>query len=355
VGDQAVVSSPRNAYFVELGPDLIACRTPADRQDLSRWLRYQKNNQIDNLPPYLLAAANPDDPAILVMAISLADSLDPNAIRRGLMQSQVMSSRRNPDYKAIAQTIGLINGIKLTVRAGSPLRGELTVNFSTDIRAVQYFAHELLNESLQKVQLFLPEFNGWEMRQTEQSVSIGGPLSVNGLRKLGALIRTPAPAPEAADMASYQAANPAQRSLAASQRYYQSIKRILDDVKNDKTHSYKGLAEWYGQYASQMDQLPILDVAPELISYEATTAELLRALAVSLRGISSNMSYTQRNSFYGAYGLGVVGYGTQLTTQQVMDTLVARGENERVQLWAKIENATSDIRRQMTQKFQVEF
>jgi hypothetical protein len=41
-----VVASRRNAYFIDLGQDLLAAGSPANRQQLKRWLSYQKNNQL---------------------------------------------------------------------------------------------------------------------------------------------------------------------------------------------------------------------------------------------------------------------------------------------------------------------
>src|SRR5436853_643883 len=82
---------------------LLAAGSPANRQMLKRWLAYQKNNQLAALSSYLLQAAAPADAAVLVMAVDLADSLDPAAVHRGLNGSKVMASRKNADYEKVAK------------------------------------------------------------------------------------------------------------------------------------------------------------------------------------------------------------------------------------------------------------
>ncbi len=367
----SIVPTPRNGYFVEVGKDILGVRTPADRQQLKRWLNYQKNNPLTALPPYLLQAANPKDPAVAVMAINLADSLDPAAVHRGLMNSQVMGTRRDPEYPGVENTIVHAQGVTFTIRAGNPLRGTLIVDFDTDTRYIRAFGKRLLLEVLQKTNLYAPDFDNWEPILQDQAIGISGPLSFNGLRKFGALIKTPAPSPAASDMASYQSLSPAERALTASKRYFQAITSLLDDLQKDKTSGAKQLAGWYDKYADQIDKLPTLDVDPMLIDFSAQTTQNLRAMASSLKGISIQSGYLQQqkvqgqtylgtgyNSYYGGWNSvlmgsrGVSNYGQVYLAQ---DALVRQGEAARVQLWQAIDNETSEMRRQLTAKYNTQF
>jgi hypothetical protein len=388
-----VVASKRNAYFIDLGDSLLGIGSPANRQQLKRWLNYQKNNQLAALSPYLLQAANSSGPPLILMAVDISDSLDPLAIHRGLNGSKVMASHPNADYAAVAKTLAAAKGLIFTIEAGSPLTGHLTVDFDIDTSAIRDFGKALLIEILQHADLYVPDFDSWEPRPKYQSIGIHGALSINALRKFGTLIRTPVPPPEAASMDSYQSLDPAQRTLAASKRYFQTITQILADLKDDKTRSVKGLAGWYARYADQLDQLPILDVDPILINFEAATSEHLRAMSASLKGISLESgylqmqktegqiyqapSYTGNYNAYGPYG-GYYGGGlanlannvalyrsgtaggvttvnnyAQIYMQQ--EQLVQQGAAARITLWERIDQETADIRRQLTLKYKTEF
>jgi len=376
----SVVPTPRGGYFVEVAKNVLGVRSPGDRQELKRWLNYQKNNPLVALPPYLLQAANPDTPAIGVMAISLEDCLDPAAVHRSIMSSQVMSTRKTTEYPSVEKAILKIRGMTFTIRAGNPLNGTLVVNFDTDAGYIRNFGKRLLLEALQNTGLYAPDFDTWEPILGERVIGISGPLSFNGLRKFGALIKTPAPKPDAASMTSYQSMSPEERAIASSKRYFKNITSILNDLKKDKTASTKGLAGWYDKYADQIDKQPTLNVDEQLVNLSAATAQHLRAMATSLNGISLQSGYLQQqkvqgqtnlgtgyNRYYNPYSGGYYGggwsdvpYGTrgvsnygQVYLQQ--DALVRQGAQSRVELWQMIDDQTADLRRQMTAKYKTEF
>jgi hypothetical protein len=270
----------------------------------------------------------------------------------------------------------------------------LSADFDTSIDAVRFFVRSLLLEALEHTGLYVPDFDDWKTRYTDKSVVISGPLSLNSFRKFSTLIKTPAPNPDAASMDSYKSLDPAQRSVNASQRYFTKVTQLMEYLKIDKTKSVKGLAGWYDQTSDQIDKLPILDVDPDLIGWGAAMSENLRAMGASLRGISLQSSYLQRqkaegqvyqapnygtwsggynsyNGYYGGYtGPGVAsnaarwasGTAGGTTTvnnyaqiYQQQDALVTQGAADRVVLWQRIDDATGEMRRRMTLKYKTEF
>jgi hypothetical protein len=396
-----VVASPRNVYFIDLGNGLLAAGTPAELQRLKKWLAFQKRNQVVALSSYLTQAVNSSEPPLMALAMDMTDSMDPKSIRRGLNASQVMANRRNVNYEEVTKTLARVRGLTFTIQPGSPMTGELTVDFDTDTRPIRAFAKPLLLEILQHANLYLPELGDWQGVLKNRSIGIKGNLSLNGLRKVCTLIRTPAPAPEAADMQSYMAGDPKYRAQAASQRYFKSITKLLDELQADKTKNVKSQAGWYDQYATQIDKLPILDVDPMLIKYGGEIGQHLRAMGASLQGIDLQSGYLQRqkavgqvyqapnytgnyNGYWGSgygpytsYGGYYGGWGANLannmavyragaaggintydnfeTVRKQQDALVTQGNAARVGLWERIDNETAEVRRQMTLKYKVEF
>jgi len=389
-----IVPTPRNAYFVDLGPSLLASYSPASRQMLKTWLGSEKSKQLVTLPPYILSALQPEEPALVIIAIDLSDSMEPTAIHRGLNASEVMASLKKPDYDKTAKTLEKIKSLTLAIRAGNPLNAELTVNFDAPTKEIRGFAKRLLIEGLQKFGLYVQDFDGWKQRLKEDSVGIYGPLSLNAARKYAALIKTPAPNPEAADIDGYQSLNPAERMVKSSKRYFKNVTKILDDLKIDKAKNVKAMAEWYDRFADEIDNMAILDVDPDLVKWAAIVASNLRAMGASLKGVSIQSSYLQRqkaegqvyqapnygswsggyNSYWGPYntytgpglatnaatlasgtagGVTTVNNFEQIRQQQ--DQLVTQGTMARVQLWQQIDQETANMRKAMTLKYKTEF
>jgi hypothetical protein len=356
----SIVPSSRNGYFVEFEPHFLAARTPANRQELKRWLHNRKSNQFAERPLYLLQALDPATPALMMMVVDLTDSLDPGAILRGLNNSQVMESRKNPNYAGVAKTLEALQGVTLAIRPGNPLSGELLVNFNTKIDPISNFAKELLLEALQKTGLYVRDFEAWDPYIADRFVRLKGTLSLQALRRFGTLIKTPAPNPTVVDMDAYKSRSPVERGLVSSQLYFKSVSKFLKDLKAESSGDDKTLAGWYEQYADQIDKLPVLDVAPELLSYASATSQNLRAMSAALTGVSLQRSYLQKekqNLVGDSYSYTPY-YGWQGVPQQIaaqQDALVAQGGADRAQLWARIDSDTADIRRQMSLKFGNEF
>jgi hypothetical protein len=393
VAGYSTVASDRNAFFIDLGHGLLATGTPANRQQLKRWLQFQKTNNVIGIPDYLQDAVNAADKALMVIAVDLSDSLSPAAINRGLNQSETLAKRKNVNYENVAKTLTKVKGLTFVIHAGDPLTAELTIDFSTTTDAVQNFAKAFLLEALERTELSLPDFEEWRPRIKEKSIGIYGPLSVNSLRKINTLIATPAPAAQVSEMDKYSAMEPGQKTVAASKKYFKSVTQLLDDLKEDKYRSVKSLAGWYDKYAGQIEKLPILDVDPELIQYAAATSEGLRAMGASFQGVSLETSYLQRQktsvqiyqapqytgnySGWNAYGGYFGGYGANLANNAalyrsgtaggvttydnyeqirgVQDAMVTRSKGARTQLWQQIDNETANMRRKMTLKYKTEF
>jgi hypothetical protein len=359
--DRDVVPSPQNAYFVDLGGKVLACRTPANRQELKRWLAFQKRNQFPDIPQYLLQAANPENPALIVMAIDLADSLSPTAVHRGLDRSQVMQSRDASDIDNAAALIAHVQGLTLVVRAGKPLSAELTVDFDRETRSVLPYARPLLLEALKNVGVYVPDFDHWKPRFKHRSIGIYGRLSPNSLRKFASLVRTPAPPPETANLENYKRMTPEQRKVAASKRYFKSISQLLADLRLEKAKTWQSLGNWYDNYANQIGSLSVLDVDPQLVNYGEATAGHLRELGRYLNGVYRAKGQLRANSYNVNPAYGVSGSyvrapdGSILTQSQVQNYLSGEGKAGLDKLWQMVDDATTQIREAMTMKYMVDF
>ena len=133
---------------------------------------------------------------------------------------------------------------------------------------------------------------------------------------------------------------------------------------------------WFGKYARRIDELPILNVDPELLDYGAFVASALRQAEASFRGSGGRSRVQQLNvptqyevyggarggfGRWGAYGgYGAVAYGEDVRAMQQERTRIRTTERVNTaatgrDLMQQVAEATADVRRKMTQKYQVEF
>jgi hypothetical protein len=124
------------------------------------------------------------------------------------------------------------------------------------------------------------------------------------------------------------------------------------------------------RYARKIDRMPILNVDPELLTFGANVANSLRGMALTKRqgGVSYGVStagmggggYANYAVDYGYLG-GTVGDAYSGARASAADRAsmkagaMADANYARVEGFKGIEDATADIRRKMTQKYQVEF
>lgn len=384
------VLSPRDAYFVEFGPHIIGTLQPADRQELARWLRFAKGNRKPVVSSYLQdSLRNVTEKSQIVLAIDTLDMADVPFVRAYLRLSKVASAKKvNPD--AVASLLAGLRGARMTISVHDTMLGELRLDFAESTQPVAGFIKPLVLEALDQMGAALGELADWKVAAVDRSVVFTGTLSTTTLRQLLAPVHTPAPTnpgtPEVtsvsppAKASSATANNP---QLDASLAYYQSIQTILNDIAEIKSKSYNGIAYWYEKYAKQIDQLPILDVDPEVRNYGLGVTVMLRTIAGSLRGqrISNELldQYESEVSFLDAsnpwhyyagpgYGYGYPWWGgwygypsfyysvannNQITRIQSQSTAV--GDAARKTAWNLVLEKSTLIRERMVAKYHVEF
>lgn len=389
-----IALSPRNAYFVGLAPNLVAAYSPANRQHLGRWLRFAKANGGVAISPYLVAAARPSEPAQVVMAIDLTDGVDASRVRRALSASKALGSRPGVDPADVAKVIATIQGLRFYVRVDNQIEGQLTADFGGSIQPIRDLAKPLLLEALANNGLYLPELDDWKPLLTERSVTLSGPLSLKSMRDLATLIQTPVPAAAAAPteiggqpvqgQIENRQVNPA---IAPSQNYFNAVNTVVADLRGQQGDTKK-MATWFSRCSQQLDQLPILNVDPELVNYGADVSQKLRAMGLMLPGVHIENKYLQKNREqaygglrqivgyapgswdpYGGYGYnngyggGGPDYGPAIAAganniiamKAAQDTMIIRSKYARDQLWAEIDTATAQMRRMLVTKYQTNF
>lgn len=181
-----------------------------------------------------------------------------------------------------------------------------------------------------------------------------------------------------------------QYAALASQQYFKSVTSLLNDLtgkrKSDEFVTWGQVGLWFEKYAGKIDQLPILHVDPELVDWGANVSAQLRQAETAMKGIGAKTGYrlatTPDVQAYSvrtatAYGAGVGPYGgyraggayayqyaynpklsLALTGQQdaqIRTEERIRGNTSANLIMQGLQAETGEIRRKMTEKYQVEF
>jgi hypothetical protein len=150
-----------------------------------------------------------------------------------------------------------------------------------------------------------------------------------------------------------------------SLQYFQAIQSHLNDLRHeDGARSYGTIALWFDKYARRIERLPILGVDKDLVIYGQFVVYHLRDAVDAIRGVGLRS---------GAQTAGVSGYTDYYVFDSAMNYAAdevgaaeaqrrairaqerAKGSTDARSLMREIEDKTSEVRRQMTERYQIEF
>jgi hypothetical protein len=242
------------------------------------------------------------------------------------------------------------------------------------------FAKPLLLEVLANQGAMIDEFNDWTVNVTSKQISLKGVLEPSGMRRILSLLEPPH-SPDYTPPKPSSGTQPEELTVAlASLEYFKTIKTMLDDLqgkrKSTEFVTWGQVGLWFERYAKKIDNLPILNVDNELLDYGAFVSDSLRQSETAMKGIGAKSGYrkTQLGNYYSTQtfaapvavtrwgAAGVYGWRSQ-------EDLAAKGQaeaqvrtQERISgnanahfIMQGIDQATSAVRRTMTQKYKMEF
>jgi hypothetical protein len=371
-----VVLVSQNAFAVQLTPQTVGVMGPANRQGLARWITYANRNTKVLLSPYLKEAVmEATDPAPITVAIDLTDVFDVAGVRERLNRAKALAGTK-ADLNQLTRIISGIKGLTFTARVTDTVNGELRIDFAAPVAPLAPYAKPLILGALEGAGAAMDELESWDVRAEGTSISFRGKVPEGGLRKILSLIVAPVQPVEHGlpEPTAKLEQNPV---VVASQRYYHAVTTLIDDLRQQKAKTFNGMATWYDRYAYQIDNLPMLNVDPELLDYGQRVSALFRGLSQSARGVSIQNSTLEQykaeqqiiapSSYaWGGYGYGYGYYnnwnnniqGTVNNYAQIRSVQDRANVTEsagRLQAGRQIDEMTVAIRRRMTEKYKVEF
>ena len=375
------VVRPNDTYIIKLAPKLIGAMGPANRQAVVRWIRDIRKPSPPPLSPYLQKAAVYSDKAgsEIIMAIDLDGVISFQRAGKYLKTKETQLKEWNADLVGLTRLLSTIQGVRIGVRIGEEPSAMIVVDVQGDASIASSYAKPLLMMILADRGMAINDLYSWTGKAEGRQISLAGKLSKNGLRRLMSVVDSPAAETSESDTQVSPGELLAVQAK-ASLKHFKAVTGMANDLKEDMKSS-KNLAStslWFDKYAKRIERLPILNVDPELLQYSAFVANQLRQASVASKtmGIQSGVRQAQIHSgnVYGGdnsygYGYGGYRYGAYGRYGGGMNDIKAVGAERRVvraeekgvaatdiqQIRQSIIAATADIRRKMTQKFQIEF
>ncbi|MDZ4657501.1 MAG: hypothetical protein SH868_07960 [Bythopirellula sp.] len=373
IGGFEAAWTPSDAYFVALGPNELGVLFPAERQFVSRWVEFAKKNQEIQLTDYLKQATQLTNEQIqILMAIDLTDVVQPHEMQQKIEDSPLFQKAKlKPED--VVPVLESLRGATLRVAIGKTAQAQLRIDFGSDIALLQPIAKELVLSVLDDLGANVSDMASWKINFKPQAIHMEGPLSQDALRRIFSVVELPSTKfstlkDTGGETESSEAA-PESMIRESSLTYYRSIDVLLKDLRRD-LKGQKASAAIMERYARKIDRMPILHVDEELLNYGSGVANALRSMALTKRqgGVAYGVDtagmggggYANYSVGYGYFGNEIgdpyAGARTSAADRASMKaSAMADANYARVEGFKGIEEATADIRRKMTQKYQVEF
>ena len=368
VWDKDAVASPINAYFVPLDATTLASITPANRAAIAKWVRTPTTRPEGNMTSDYLqrVAAGLGDKTDIVMAMDLEGAFGVPRIRRWLDENDIKEIPEKQRDEA-ARTLGTMKGITLVMTIGQDVTGRATVEFDRDASALGAGAKSIMLGVLSAAGMRIDDIEQWNFAAAGNQVTMEGKLSTPALRKLLGIVQSPIPAATATAGATDKPAgdvptDPAQ----ASQRYFKVICANLDNLKvaTSPTES----AQWARATSKRIDQLPILNVDPELVKWGSM-------VSLKLKQVGAGMATAQTAMNSRVAGVADPAYATYTDNEGISQSTINQSEMENakrqrrqvaleqraqaqeaaVQILTEIAESRPAVRAAMVEKYKVEF
>jgi hypothetical protein len=259
-----------------------------------------------------------------------------------------------------------MQGIRLEITVDKDVTGRGIVDFDRDASGLNAAAKSIMLGVLNTTGFRIDDIEQWDFAAAGKQVTMQGKLSTPALRKLLSIVQSPIPAVTTVAQktsADSVPANPAE----ASQRYYKVICANLDNFRPGTSASET--ASWARAAAKRIEQLPILNVDPQLVEWGNMVSLKLKqagaGMAVAQTQMQSRVAGVMDPTYDAYYYDNDGTYHTQQRTgemenaakqrRQVALEQKAQAQEQAMRVVNEIAETRPAIRAAMVEKYKVEF
>lgn len=361
------VERPNDSYVVAFGPRVLAVMSPANRQQVARWIREAKTRKAPALSPFLTDAVRIADagPAQIIVAFDLGGVLAPEEIEHALAKSPALTAA-GVDPNGAAELLGNLSGLRLNIQwRDDAFHGELVVEFSQSPAALAKVAQPLLLEILAKRGANVGALEQWTSSVRGNAIVLEGVMTSSGLRRVASILSSPVGPASAAPAPSAQTVSPESVTGAASQAYFRAVTGYLDDLfgGNIRPQSLYQIQVWVDRYARQIQDLNTQNVDPDVLAYTSNVIVLLGEIGSEMQRAQMRSDIREstvdgpgfnRYGRYGAYGYFEKGYVARDIALAQADE-ASQGLAAMQQIVGELHQLSDQTRQAMSQRYGIQF
>lgn len=356
IGKFPAVAIRDDSYVVELGNKRLGAVAPANRQFVARWLREIQSRTAATLSSYLKGSLAASEKSQIVVAFDLEDAVPPEVIRAKLAASETLAAKK-VDVDAAANALATLRGLALEVAVSDAASGRLRIHFSGDATLLKPVALPLLLEILGDLGAYVADVEGWRVTVEPKRITLDGPLSTAGMRRVLALVDSPTSTILASDHQQTSQSSETSGQALASQQYFNSLMSILEDLraegKTSKTIAQNGM--WFDKWARRIDRMPIQHVDPELLEFGRAVAAGLRSMASNIRGVGIQSAAQNAQVVAANYSYFSDWFYVDAQQRAVRAQQRAKGVLSARDVYQSIENEAARIRQILTERYNIAF
>ncbi len=381
LGNRSIVWTPNERYLIPLADNVLSIVRPADRKFVGQWLKKDRSNVIS---PYLQQwAATELANFSTLISVDLEDVVSAEVLIEKLPRAKSLSGR---NIQAVAKSISELKGMTIEV-AKDALNATVSIEFKSPATELQPVAKDFFAEVLAVRGISLAEYSSWKVQPTNEGKTFvfTGPISAQTLDDLLGMftLHRGSSSVEAANTptSSPSTSAPTSESVIAenTKNYFKKVVNTVHRVRDYSANNTGERAQWNGNMANRLDELPTLDVDPQMVMFGAEVAKALRnnmmsmqlvniaqgAAAVASDAGTSGFSTATAGGTYAGSGGGYGGYGSYgsyggnfvdpNSPVKYYQLGQARGNSSFKELMAQLEQSIADMRRVMTDKYKIQF
>ena len=356
IGTFPAVAIRDDSYVVELGNKRLGAMAPANRQFVARWLREIQSRAAPALSSYLKGSLAASEKSQIVIAFDLEDAVPPKIIRAKLAASETLVAKK-VNVDAAAKALATLRGLALEVAVSDAASGRIRIHFSGDTTALKPVAMPLFLEIVGDLGAYVADIESWSVTVEPKRITLDGPLSTAGMRRVLALVDSPTSTILSSDNQQASQSSEASAQAHASQQYFRSLMSILDDLraegKTSKTLAQNGM--WFDKWARRIDRMPIQNVDPELLEFGRAVAAGLRNMASNIRGVGINSAAQNAQVAAANYSYFTDWFYVDAQQRAVRAQQRAKGVLSARDVYQSIENEAARIRQILTERYKIAF
>jgi hypothetical protein len=293
-----------------------------------------------------------------LLAVDLEDVWSPIAIQDKISG---FASLKSVNSKQVVTLLSSIRGIRLVVSKKNLDDCIISIEFGGSPEFLLPVAKDFFVEVLDRSQSSIPEASDWTPSVDGNVLAFRGKISPATLDDLLGVFTAQQVHERLTNGESESSGNSNQEKtgLNASKDYFNKVTDIIDRVRSYSAHGTGDRAQWNARLANRIDELPTLNVDSDLIDFGVRVSSGLRGNVVAMQKANITAG-TARVVNEGGYGYGNYNYAGGYyydvnAPAKYRATAQGAGNMSYRELISAIDQMVGDIRREMTEKYQVQF